>query len=153
MARHAQILWYQNDLWVSCKYHLRPFTLSFLLGIIPIALEDRINFGLCESTIGESITANLDHVCLDNQSCKVLTSLNFCQRCATVTHCWWRSQKWIKMLWTFRCKNKCSVENMLKILWKSMAAVNCLIADIQSIFFCVQRKKVTHTGLEQHEGE
>ncbi len=34
-----------------------------------------------------------------------------------------------------------------------MAAVNCLIADIQSIFFSVQRKKVTHTGLEQHEGE
>jgi len=41
-----------------------------------------------------------------------------------------------------------------KILWKSMATVNCLVTDIlQNIFFLVQQKKEKHTGLEQHEGE
>jgi len=41
-----------------------------------------------------------------------------------------------------------------KILWQSTATVSCLDTNIlQNIFFCVQQKKETHTGLEQHEGE
>jgi len=36
-----------------------------------------------------------------------------------------------------------------KILWKLMATVNCLVTNIiQNIFFCVQQKKETHTGLD-----
>ncbi len=32
--------------------------------------------------------------------------------------------------------------------------VNCLITNIlQNIFFCVQQKKETHTGLKRHKGE
>ncbi len=40
-------------------------------------------------------------------------------------------------------------------LCKSMAIIsNCLVTNIlQNIFFCVQQKKETHTGLAQHEGE
>jgi len=35
-----------------------------------------------------------------------------------------------------------------------MVAVNSLVINIlRNIFFCVQQKKETHTGLEQHEGE
>ncbi len=35
-----------------------------------------------------------------------------------------------------------------------MATVNCLVTSIlQNIFFCVQQKKETHTGLGQLEGE
>jgi len=37
-----------------------------------------------------------------------------------------------------------------------MGAINCLVTNtniLQNIFFCVQRKKETHTGLKQHEGE
>ncbi len=34
------------------------------------------------------------------------------------------------------------------ILWKSMSTVNCLVTNsLQNIFFCVQQKKETHTGL------
>jgi len=41
-----------------------------------------------------------------------------------------------------------------KILWKSMGSINCLVTNgLQNIFFCVQQKKETHTGLEQLEGE
>jgi len=40
------------------------------------------------------------------------------------------------------------------LLWESMGAWACLITHIpQNIFFCVQKKKVIHTGLEQHESE
>jgi len=40
-----------------------------------------------------------------------------------------------------------------KIPLKSMASVNCLVTNnLQNIFYCVQQKKETHTGLEQHEG-
>ncbi len=35
------------------------------------------------------------------------------------------------------------------IQWKSMATSYIL----QNIFFCVQQKKVSHKGLEQHEDE
>ncbi len=39
-----------------------------------------------------------------------------------------------------------------KILWKSMATVDCLVANIlQNIFFCPQQNTETHTGLEQCE--
>ncbi len=39
-----------------------------------------------------------------------------------------------------------------KILWKSMATINCLLTNIlQNIFFCVQQKKEIHTSLEQHD--
>ncbi len=39
-----------------------------------------------------------------------------------------------------------------KILWKSMATVNCLVTNIlQNIFFCVQQKKEAHTGLVELE--
>ncbi len=39
-------------------------------------------------------------------------------------------------------------------LWKSMGTINCLITSIlQNIFFYVQHKKETHTGLERNEGE
>ncbi len=39
-------------------------------------------------------------------------------------------------------------------LCKSMAISNCLVTNIlQNIFFCVQQKKETHTGLARHEGE
>ncbi len=35
-----------------------------------------------------------------------------------------------------------------------MASINYLVNNIiQNIFFCVQQKKETHTGLEQVEGE
>ncbi len=35
-----------------------------------------------------------------------------------------------------------------------MAAVSCLVTNIhQNIIFCVQKKKETHRGLEQVEGE
>ncbi len=35
-----------------------------------------------------------------------------------------------------------------------MVTINCLIISIlQNIFFYVQRKKETHTGLERNEGE
>ncbi len=35
-------------------------------------------------------------------------------------------------------------------LWKSTATANCLVTNIlQSVFFCVQQKKETHTGLER----
>ncbi len=38
-----------------------------------------------------------------------------------------------------------------KILWNSMAAVNCLVTNIvHNIFFCVQQKKETYTGLNKH---
>ncbi len=38
-----------------------------------------------------------------------------------------------------------------EILWKSMGTINCLITSIlPNICFCVQHKKETHTGLEQH---
>ncbi len=41
-----------------------------------------------------------------------------------------------------------------KILWKSMDTVICLVTNIlQNIFFCVQQKKESHTGLEQLETE
>ncbi len=41
-----------------------------------------------------------------------------------------------------------------EILWKSVGTINCLITSIlQNIFFYVQHKKETHTGLEWHEGE
>jgi len=41
-----------------------------------------------------------------------------------------------------------------RILWKSMATVNCLVTNIlQNIFFCVQQNKETHTGLLKLEGE
>jgi len=40
------------------------------------------------------------------------------------------------------------------IQWKSIPPHNCLVTDnIQNIFLCVQQKRETHTGLEQHEGE
>ncbi len=43
---------------------------------------------------------------------------------------------------------------IFSILWKSMAARNCLVTIIlQNNFFCVQQKKETHTGLEELEGE
>ncbi len=39
-------------------------------------------------------------------------------------------------------------------LWKSMAAVNSVVTSILlNMIFCVQQKKETHTGLDQHEGE
>ncbi len=39
-----------------------------------------------------------------------------------------------------------------KILWKLMATINCLVTNIlRNIFFCVQQKKETHTGLNQLE--
>jgi len=39
-----------------------------------------------------------------------------------------------------------------EILWKSMATVDCLVANIlQNIFFCPQQNTETHTGLEQCE--
>ncbi len=34
-----------------------------------------------------------------------------------------------------------------------MATVNCLVANILEMIFCVQQKKETHTGLDQLEGE
>ncbi len=35
-----------------------------------------------------------------------------------------------------------------------MAAVNCLVTNIlQTIFFCVQQKKVSNSGLERREEE
>jgi len=35
-----------------------------------------------------------------------------------------------------------------------MGAIKCLVTNIlQNIFFSVQQKKETHTGLERHEGE
>ncbi len=35
-----------------------------------------------------------------------------------------------------------------------MDTVNCLVTHIaKDILFCVQQKKDTHTGLEQHESE
>ncbi len=40
-----------------------------------------------------------------------------------------------------------------KILWKSVATSNCLLTNILPNIFCVQQKKETCTGLEQHEGE
>ncbi len=44
-----------------------------------------------------------------------------------------------------------------KILWKSMAAVNCLLINILikilQNYFSIQQKKELHTGLEQVEGE
>ncbi len=37
---------------------------------------------------------------------------------------------------------------IFSILWLSMAIGNCLVTNIlQNIFFCVQQKKKTHTGL------
>jgi len=39
-------------------------------------------------------------------------------------------------------------------LYFNLWSINCLITDIlQNIFFCVQQKKETHTGLKQLEGE
>ncbi len=35
-----------------------------------------------------------------------------------------------------------------KILWKSMATINCLAANILQNIFCVQQKKLIHTGLK-----
>ncbi len=44
--------------------------------------------------------------------------------------------------------------SILSLLWKSMATVNCLVTNfLKNIFFCVQQKKETHTGLEQLEDE
>ncbi len=41
-----------------------------------------------------------------------------------------------------------------KMLWKSMATINCLVTNIfQNIFYCVPQRKETHTGLGQVEGE
>ncbi len=38
-----------------------------------------------------------------------------------------------------------------KQLWKAMATVICLGAQIlQTILFCVQKKKEIHTGAERH---
>jgi len=35
-----------------------------------------------------------------------------------------------------------------------MGSIECLVTNIlQNIFFCVQQKKETHTGLKQLEGE
>ncbi len=35
-----------------------------------------------------------------------------------------------------------------------MGTINCLITfNLQNVYFCVQNKKETHTGLEQHEDE
>ncbi len=34
-----------------------------------------------------------------------------------------------------------------------MAPSHCLVTDILQNIFCVQQKKETHIGLEQHEGE
>jgi len=35
-----------------------------------------------------------------------------------------------------------------------MESINCLVTDVhQNVFFCVQQKKETHTGLEQLVGE
>jgi len=43
---------------------------------------------------------------------------------------------------------------MNKTLWKSMATANRVVTNIlQKIFFYVQMKKETQTGLEQVEGE
>jgi len=37
---------------------------------------------------------------------------------------------------------------------KLIATINCLVINIlQNVYFCVQQKKETHKGLEQHEGE
>ncbi len=44
-----------------------------------------------------------------------------------------------------------------KILWKSMATVNCLLINILikilQNYFSIQQKKELHMGLEQVEGE
>jgi len=46
------------------------------------------------------------------------------------------------------------VRKKKKIPWKWMGGVNCLVTNIlQNILFCVQQKKETRTGLEQHKGE
>ncbi len=79
------------------------------------------------------------------------------------------THSWEKHKWTFKeivipnlyfflsaVEHKRYFEKCLqqKIQWKSMATVNCLVTDIlQNIFFCVQQKKETHTGLEQVKGE
>ena len=40
------------------------------------------------------------------------------------------------------------------LLWKSMGSISRLVTNfLQNIFFCVQQKKESHTGFEQHEGE
>ncbi len=42
-----------------------------------------------------------------------------------------------------------------KVQWKSMANINCLVTKIlhNTLFCAQQKKKETHTGLEQVKGE
>ncbi len=42
---------------------------------------------------------------------------------------------------------------MFKVAINLRATVNCLVTNVFRNIFCFQQKKVTHTGLEQVEGE
>ncbi len=42
---------------------------------------------------------------------------------------------------------------MFKVAINLGATVNCLVTKVFRNIFCFQQKKVTHTGLEQVEGE
>ncbi len=57
--------------------------------------------------------------------------------------CW----TWKKIFWRTK---QLLIPIIIPILWKSKTTYNCLFTNIlQNIFFCVQQKKETHTGLKQ----